>query len=363
MRASKEPFISGQVKPSFMEIEVSTVLLGLVLVGLLVNIWMQSKQASKEPPLDINLLTAALNIPSITDIKTALDIPTTETIAVALNSTLSEQGIAEKIGSFSTASAELKEVADAFNRNMLQKSYRAAWGEWAMGEELKETFPELKLREQVPELGKNPDAHLRVGGKILCIDSKFVFDAYDKYMATPETQVKGREKLLKTFEKDVESHVSKIKGDYVHPGKGTHLVAYMYIPSTSVYDFLITQLPHLMRTAASEGVIICSPATLMANMHMLRVANIASTMSSMHNEILDAHKRILNQFKEAEAVWQTLYRHANNLTAKVGSVQTSLTTLGAEIGNLERLSKSLPSADDEGGLLEEGGEEESSETE
>ena len=40
-----------------------------------------------------------------------------------------------------------------------------------------------------------------------------------------------------------------------------------------------------------------------------------------------------------------------------------LTTLGAEIGNLERLSKSLPSADDEGGLLEEGGEEESSETE
>jgi hypothetical protein len=82
----------------------------------------------------------------------------------------------------------------------------------------------------------------------------------------------------------------------------------------------------------------------------------------MHNEILDAHKRILNQFKEAEAVWQTLYRHANNLTAKVGSVQTSLTTLGAEIGNLERLSKSLPSPEEQEGLLEAGQPEESSDS-
>lgn len=339
-----------------MEIEASTVLLGLVVVGLLANLWMQSKNAKNDPALDINLLTAALNIPSVTDIKTALDIPTSQTIAVALNSTLTQQGIAEKIGTFSTASAELKEVADSFNRNMLQKSERAAWGEWAMGEELKEIFPSVKLREQVPELGKNPDAHLRIDGKILCIDSKFVFDTYHKYMEASETATKTRERLLKTFQNDVENHVSKIKDDYVHPGKGTHGVAYMYIPSTSVYDFLITHAPQLMRTAASQGVIICSPATLMANMHMLRIANIASTMDSMHNEILDAHQRILNEFNALESQWQTLFKHANNLTNNVGPVQTRLASLGNEISGLDRLSKQLPPSDADSPLLEEGPE-------
>jgi DNA anti-recombination protein RmuC len=157
----------------------------------------------------------------------------TESIGMALNASLVQQGIAEEIRAFGHASEELRTVANEFNRNMLKKSERASWGEWALEENLKEVFAGVEVRKVVPEIGKTPDAHLRLDGRVLCIDSKFVLDTYNKYYETPESQKVNREKLLKTFEKDVTIHVDKIKDDYVQPGKGTHRVAYMFIPSNS----------------------------------------------------------------------------------------------------------------------------------
>ena len=119
-------------------------LLSLIALGVFLNLIYQYLNAQKNQPLDVNHLTSTLNIPSVTDIKTALDIPNTQSIQVALNASLAEQKIAEKIGAFGEASNELKAVADEFNRNMLKKSERAKWGEDALQDELKEIFPVLK---------------------------------------------------------------------------------------------------------------------------------------------------------------------------------------------------------------------------
>lgn len=320
-------------------------LLSLIALGVFLNLIYQYLNAQKQQPLDVNHLSSTLNIPSVTDIKTALDIPNTQSIQVALNASLAEQKIAEKIGAFGEASNELKAVADEFNRNMLKKSERAKWGEDALQDELKEIFAGVEVRKNVPEIGKTPDVHLRLDGRVLCIDSKFVLDTFTKYHQTPDSQKATREKHLKTFENDVLKHVEKIKNDYVQPGKGTHRVAYMYIPSNSVYDFLISNFDGLMRKAASDGVIICSPVTLIANMHMLRMATIASNMSSMHNEILDAHDRITKEFIELEGEWGKLMKHATNLAGKVSPVASKVTTLGGEIDGLKNLSKSLTSVE------------------
>jgi len=328
-----------------MSVTTTTVLLSFVISGVFLNLLLQYLNSQKNQTIDIHHLSTALNIPSITDIKTALDIPNTESIEVALNASLTKQGIAEKIGAFGNASDELKSVANEFNRNMLKKSERANWGEWALEENLKEVFAGVEVRKSVPEIGKTPDAHLRLDGRVLCIDSKFVLDTYKKFYETPESQKVTRDKHLKTFENDVLKHIEKIRDDYVQPGKGTHHVAYMFIPSNSVYDFLISNFDSLMRRAASDGVIICSPMTLIANMHMLRMATIATNMSSMHNEILDAHERINKQFTELETNWGKLQNHAKNLSANISPVASKVTTLGGEISGLRQLSKSLSSAE------------------
>ena len=314
---------------------MSTVLLILIIFGVFLNLLFQYLNSQKNQNIDIVNLSNALNI------------PTTESIAIALNSSLTQTRITEKIGAFSAASDQLKSVADEFNRNMLKKSERASWGEWALEENLKEVFAGVEVRKKVPEIGKTPDAHLRVDGRVLCIDSKFVLDTYKKFYNTPESQEAKRKKHLKTFEKDVLKHIEKIRDDYVQPGKGTHRVAYMFIPSNSVYDFMISNFDALMRKSAADGVIICSPMTLIANMHMLRMATIATNMSAMHNEILDSHERITKEFAELETNWRILQNHAKNLSGNISPVASKVATLGGEISGLRQLSKSLSSTENE----------------
>ena len=308
---------------------MTTVLLILIIFGVFLNLLFQYLNSQKNQNIDIVNLSNALNI------------PTTESIAIALNSSLTQTRITEKIGAFSAASDQLRKVADEFNRNMLQKSERASWGEWALEENLKEVFAGVEVRKKVPEIGKTPDAHLRLDGRVLCIDSKFVLDTYKKFYNTPESQEAKRKKHLKTFEKDVLKHIEKIRDDYVQPGKGTHRVAYMFIPSNSVYDFMISNFDALMRKSAADGVIICSPMTLIANMHMLRMATIATNMSAMHNEILDSHERITKEFAELENNWGILQNHAKNLSGKISPVASKFATLSGEISGLKQLSLGL----------------------
>lgn len=320
---------------------VTSMLLGFAIVGIFINLILQFIASQNNKQFDIEKLSNALSVPSVADIKTALDIPNAAMIEVALSASLENRGIAAQIGEFGTASKELKSVANDFNRMMLKKSSRASWGEWAMEEELKEIFSSVQIRKKVPEIGKIPDAHVRIDGKILCIDSKFVLDTFEKYQDTPETQIKARDTLMKRFEMDVKGHIEKIREDYVQPGKGTHPVAYMYIPSNSVYDFLIINCEALIRDGASAGVIICSPMTLIANMHMVRMATIASNMSSMHTEILAAHERIAKEFSELETEWGKLSNHAKNLTGKVSPVAAKVSALSGEVSGLRTLSSSL----------------------
>ena len=57
----------------------------------------------------------------------------------------------------------------------------------------------------------------------------------------------------------------------------------MYIASERIYEHLISPDNEaesgLMREAANLGVVICSPATLIANMHLIRIAERAMRIS------------------------------------------------------------------------------------
>ena len=325
------------------------ILLGLaIIIGLLIaNLWMLNSKASPPTATEIG---QALTFPTTTDIATALAIPTPETITKALGASLNEQKISEKIGAFTELSRSMEDTTKKFNQMVSTKSKRAGWGEWHLDLELKEAFPGVKIRQEVKELGNlKPDAHMRTpDGKILIVDSKFVYDTYNKILETPETQVKTVEKLLTTFRGDIENHVNKIKTDYVQPGKGTHEFAFMFIPSEGVYHFLIENESKTVRWAATQGVVICSPMTLMANMHMLEIARMAQNMKEAHNEILDTHLRVQKSYGEFEEDWKILSKHLLNSLSKHTEVTGKLNLLNIEITALSALDKSI-----EGGAEEE----------
>ena len=319
--------------------------IGIIILLMIANLFVMQ---GKKPPTATDI-GQALTFPTTQDISQALNIPTTEQMKTALSASLEEKKISAKIGAFSDSAANMEEATRKFNQMVATKSKRAEWGEWHLDQELKEAFPNVKLRQEVKELGSlKPDAHMRTpDGKVLIVDSKFVYDTYNKYIETPETQVKTRENLLTTFRGDIKKHVLKIKDDYVQPGKGTHEFAFMYIPSTGVYEFLIDKESEIVRWAASQGVVICSPMTLMANMHMLEIARMAQNMSNMHNEILDAHLRVQKNYEDFEDKWKKLTKHLTNAMKQHKETEGAMNLMDTEISALSALGKSIEQGSEE----------------
>ena len=326
----------------------TTILIGIGIIILLLIANLFVMQGKKQPPTATEI-GQALTFPSTLDISTALKIPTTEEVKSALSASLDEKKISAQIGAFSDSAANMEDATRKFNQMVATKSKRAGWGEWHLDQELKEAFPSVKIRKEVKELGSlKPDAHMRTpDGKVLIVDSKFVYDTYNTYIETPETQEKTRENLLTTFRGDIKKHVLKIKNDYVQPGKGTHEFAFMYLPSTSVYEFLIDKESEIVRWAATQGVVICSPMTLMANMHMLEIARMAQNMSNMHNEILDAHLRVQKNYEDFEDKWKKLTKHLTNAMKQHKETEGAMNLMDTEISALSALDKTIGQGSEE----------------
>jgi len=321
---------------------MALVLAGIVIVIILMFTNLMVLKGRKDPPTALEI-GQALTFPTTPEIAQALKIPSTEDLKTALSASLEDKKISSKIGEFTALSSQMTEATTKFNQMVATKSRRAAWGEWHLEEELKETFPNVNIRSEVNELGNlKPDAHIRTpDGKILIVDSKFVYDSYDKIQETPASQVETVKKLQTIFRNDVKNHVSKIKSDYVQPGKGTHEVAYMYIPSMGVYEYLIEHESATVRWAASEGVVICSPVNLMANMHMLEIVRMAQNMTSLYNEILDSHLRIKKSFGEFDEEYKKLSNHLKNAVGKRDEVTALKEKLSSEIDGLSSIDKSI----------------------
>jgi len=322
---------------------MAMVLAGIVVIIILMFANLMMLRERKDPPTAIEI-GQALKFPTTTDIAQALKIPNTEEMQTALGASFTgEGGFSERIGAFTDLSRDMTDATRKFNQMVATKSSRAAWGEWHLEEELRETFPNVSIRSEVKELGNlKPDAHIRTpDGKILIVDSKFVYDSYNKIQDTPVSQVETVKKLQTTFRNDVKNHVNKIKSDYVQPGKGTHEVAYMYIPSMGVYEYLIENESATVRWAASEGVVICSPVNLMANMHMLEIVRMAQNMTSLHNEILDAHLRIKKSFGEFDEEYLKLSNHLKNAVGKRDEVTGLKEKLSSEIDGLSSIDKTI----------------------
>ena len=318
-----------------MDTTMTVIIAGIILLVLLM-IWVVVA-VNKLP--NTQKIEESLSVPTILEISNALNIPTTEQMKTALSASLEEKKISDKIGKFTELSRNMEDSTRKFNQMLSKKSTRAQWGEWHLDEELSEAFPGIKMRKEVKELGNlKPDAHMRTpDGKILIVDSKFVYDTYQTIIETPDSKVETKKKLLTKFRGDVENHVNKIKTDYVQPGKGTHEFAFMFIPSEGVYHFLIENESKTVRWAASQGVVICSPMTLMANMHMLEIARMAQNMTNMHNEILDTHLRVKKSYEEFEEEWKILSKHLVNSLGKHTEVSGKINLLNKEISALSAL--------------------------
>ncbi|SVA61001.1 uncharacterized protein METZ01_LOCUS113855 [marine metagenome] len=241
------------------------------------------------------------------------------------------------------------EVAD-INKIFLDHQEAAGWAEKNLEECLKDSFANVHIRKNVAKLGKTPDAHLKLNsGKLLCVDSKFPVKSFKAMI--PESDggdgaEDGRKRVSSetSFIAAIKTHFDKVATDYVRPDLGTTEVAYLYVASERIYHHMVnpdnTEECEIVRDAANKGVILCSPSTLIANMHLVRVAERAMGIAGDSDKILRSHDNMRRAISELVTAWATMSKHVNNAQNQRVNVQDLLDEVERSMKGLEGLDLS-----------------------
>ena len=185
--------------------------------------------------------------------------------------------------------------------------------------------------------------------KMICIDSKFPFQDYQRIFETDIPEEK--ERLTKEFGNAVKKHITTIKDKYIVEGK-TAPEALMFIPNDGVFAFIHQNLEEVVDYARSKKVILTSPSTLPAILVTINMVRIEVERSKNAEEINKHLQRLAKDFEMFGREWESFSsaldrttRQRESLDHRVGKITTKFQAISTN-GELEEKK------DDEG---EDGG--------
>jgi DNA recombination protein RmuC len=151
--------------------------------------------------------------------------------------------VSEKLGELSKTSEQIHEVGK--NIATLQEilrppKLRGGLGEQFLGELLSQILPpEFFTLQYTFSSGERVDAVVRIGEKLVPIDSKFPLDNFKRVVECKTDE--ERKACQKIFYRDVKKHIDDIATKYILPQEGTYDFALLYIPAENVYYETITK--------------------------------------------------------------------------------------------------------------------------
>ena len=148
--------------------------------------------------------------------------------------------------------------------------------------------------------------------KMICIDSKFPFQDYQRIFETDVQEEKDR--LTKEFGNAVKKHITVIKDKYIVEGK-TAPEALMFIPNDGVFAFIHQNLDDVIEYARSKKVILTSPSTLPAILVTINMVRIEVERSKNAEEINRHLQRLAKDFEMFGREWES-FSNALDRTTK-----------------------------------------------
>ena len=160
--------------------------------------------------------------------------------------------------------------------------------------------------------------------KMICIDSKFPFQDYQRIFETDMAEEK--EKFTKEFGNAVKKHITVIKYKYIVEGK-TAPEALMFIPNDGVFAFIHQNLEDVIEYARTKKVILTSPSTLPAILVTINMVRIEVERSKNADEINKHLQRLAKDFEMFGREWDSFStalerttKQRENLDHRVGKI-------------------------------------------
>ncbi|AKH98562.1 DNA recombination protein RmuC [Halanaeroarchaeum sulfurireducens] len=258
----------------------------------------------------------------------------TDQLRTALHATLSEMDFAESVSRIEDRATELRDVHHDLEQLLRVPRERGAFGEEQLEIILEDHLPPdmFGVRERVVG-NKTPDAHIETQEGLVCIDSKFSLDAYERAIEAQDPSERAAHE--RTFRNQVDEQLAKIAEDYVRPDRGTTDFAFAFVPSESVYYHLVTEEYDMLQEYTRRGVQVVSPLTLGHKLELIKAGVQARKLSEEAAEILEHLDRLDRRFDAFEDEWSTLERHVANAHTKAEDVDQEIARMRESFDRIE----------------------------
>jgi DNA recombination protein RmuC len=250
--------------------------------------------------------------------------------------------IKKTIGSMEAANKQMLEIGQniASLQDLLRPpQIRGGLGEMTLNSILSELLPRQNFEEQYRfRNGVIVDAIIRVGDRIVPIDSKFPLESFERYMACTEDKEKTAN--LKDFCRSVKTKIDDIASKYILEDEATFDFALMFIPSENVYyqtilkDDMELEGKSIAEYALGKRVVIVSPNSIYAYLRVIHIGLRGMQVESNARKIMDDYNRLTKELEKFEKQFVTLGAHINHAQSAYDGAVRQLDTVSAKLAQV-----------------------------
>jgi len=222
--------------------------------------------------------------------------------------------VRERLGELSQVAQRLEKVGEtvAGVQELLQvPKLRGTIGEVWLEELLRQVLPASHYATQHRfKSGERIDAVIRLGERLVPVDSKFPLEACQRMLTASGEQA---ERERRAFVRSVKARIDEIADKYIRPDEGTYEFALMYIPAENVYyeTILRGEDPDksVLGYALERKVIPVSPHTLYAYLLVILYGLKGLQVEARAREILGELGGLQQQFAKVDEALELLGTH------------------------------------------------------
>jgi DNA recombination protein RmuC len=237
----------------------------------------------------------------------------------------------QQMGSVTQIGPDIRRLSEV----LASPKARGNFGEEMLENMLSQVLPASSYQTQFKfRNGEIVDVIVRVGEKILPIDSKFSMENFRLYKEAKEDE--AAENLKKTFLRDIKKRIDEIHKKYILPQEGTFDFALMYIPSEGVFSEALEDMTTLTY-AREKKVYFVSPNTLYHHLQIVLLSLRGQQVNAVAEQILRMVSGIKQESDKFGRNLGVLSNHIKNAGNTMGTVSNDFIKLQANIANAATL--------------------------
>jgi DNA recombination protein RmuC len=255
------------------------------------------------------------------------------------NTTEVVASVKESLGRMEEVNRRIYEVGkdiSSLQELLRAPTFRGEVGEFFLANLLGQILPQehFTLKHKFKS-GEIVDAVIRLGNRLVPVDSKFPLENFKKMLESSGEDDKQRSR--REFVKDVKKHIDDVSEKYILPDEDTFDFALLYIPAENVYyETIIKNEPlyegeGICSYALSKKVIPVSPNSFYAYLQALVLGLKGLRIEKAAEEILGNLTRLHGDLIKFREDFEVLGKHLFNSRAKYEEAEKKLDRLGEKL--------------------------------